>query len=378
MAIEIVPHSAELREAVEAFNQRMRAGGSPWGMYPDPVPDWIPKTRPEQPVWREYHLALEDKRDVRGGFVLKPQPWWIRGEVRVVTDWQGPFSEGLYSAKYSMLGLRMIRDMLKRRPLLYSWAYGGAADEDAMVQMLKKIGWRMHDTPLCIRVLKPRRFLRLNRYLRTTPGRRLALDALAFSGAGPIGLHALHTGLRLYGRKRFAAARVEVVPEFGDWADDVWRRCRDGYAALAVRDSEVMNTLVPAQGWPPGHRLRIRDRNGDDVGWAVALDTPMQNDVRFGDLRVGSIIDCLAPPEQAGGVVAAATRWLAARGVDLVVSNQVHPAWVQGFRDNGYVVLPRRRLFTASPELQKAFEPFEQTMRGLHMTNLDGHGPMML
>lgn len=377
MAIEIVPHSAELKDAVEAFNQRMRAGGSPWGMYVDPVPDWIPKARPDQRVWREYYLALEDKREVRGGFVLKPQQWWLGGEVRVVTDWQGPFSEGIYSTKYSMLGLRMIRDMLKRQPLLYSWAYGGGGDEDAMVQMLKKIGWRMHDTPLCIRVMKPRRFLRLNRYLRTTPKRRLALDALAFSGAGSIGLRALHAGLRLYGRKRFTA-RAELVPEFGPWADEIWQRCRHGYVALAVRDSEVMNTLVPAHGWPAGHRLRVRDRGGRDVGWAVALDTQMKADPRFGDLRVGSIIDCLAMPEDAGEVVAAATRWLARRGVDLIVSNQVHPGWVQAFRDNAYIVLPKRRLFAASPELQKALDPFEQSVRGLHMTNLDGHGPMML
>jgi hypothetical protein len=377
MAIEIVPHSAELRDAVEAFNARMREGGSPWGMYTDPVPDWIPRQSPEQRVWREYYLAVEDKRDVRGGFVLKPQPWWIRGEVRIVTDWQGPYSEGIYSTRYSMLGLRMIRDMLRRQPLLYSWAYGGAAEEDAMVQMLAKIGWRMHDTPMCIRVLRPRRFLRLNRYLRSSPERRLALDVLALSGAGSIGLHALHLGLRLYGRRRFRA-RAEVVSEFGPWADELWRQCREHYVALAVRDSEVMNTLVPARGWPPGHRLRVRDPRGQEVGWAVVLDTQMRGDARFGDLRVGSVIDCLGPPQRAGEVVAAAPDWLAARGVDLVVSNQVHPDWVRAFRDNGYVVLPKRRLFTASPELQKALEPFEQSMGGLHMTNLDGHGPMTL
>jgi hypothetical protein len=375
MPIEIVPHSEQLKDAVEAFNLRMREGGSPWGMYPNPVPDWIPKIRPDQRVWREYYLALEDQQHVRGGFALKPQEWLIRGEVRIVTDWQGPFSEGAYTRKYATLGLRMIRDMLKRRPLLFSWGHGKG--DEPMGQMLQKLGWIMHETPFCLKVLKPYRFLRRNGYLRDAVKKRLALDALAFSGAGSIGLRALHIALRLAAHKRFHA-RAELVPRFEGWADAIWERSRDGYVALAVRDSDTMNTLLPSQGWPPALRLRVRGHGGEDLGWAVVMDTQMSGDVRFGDLRVGSIIDTLAPPEQAGEVIAAATRFLAARGVDLIVSNQAHPSWVQGLRDNGYLVLPARRLFAVSPELQKALEPFAQSALGLHMTNLDGHGPMML
>jgi hypothetical protein len=375
MPIEIVPHSEQLRDAVEAFNKRMREGGSPWGMYPDPVPDWIPKIRPDQRVWREYYLALEDQQHVRGGFALKPQEWWIRGQVRVVTDWQGPFSEGAYTRKYATLGLRMIRDMLQRRPLLFSWGHGKG--DEPMAQMLQKLGWVMHDTPFCLKVLKPYRFLRLNKYLRDLAKKRAALDLLAFTGAGSIGLRALHAGLRLKSRKRFRA-RAELVPRFEAWADAIWERCKGSYSALAVRDSDTMNTLLPGHGWPPGLRLRIRTRDGADLGWAIVMDTQMRDDVRFGDLRVGSIVDTLALPEHAGEVVAAATRWLAARGVDLIVSNQAHPRWIQGFADNGYVVLPARRLFAVSPELKKALEPFDQSALGLHMTNMDGHGPMML
>jgi hypothetical protein len=39
----------------------------------------------------------------------------------------------------------------------------------------------------------------------------------------------------------------------------------------------------------------------------------------YGNLRVGSIVDCLALPEQAFGVVRAATQVLEARGVGLIV-----------------------------------------------------------
>ena len=66
------------------------------------------------------------------------------------------------------------------------------------------------------------------------------------------------------------------------------------------------------------------------------------------------------------------------RGVDIVVSNQAHPDWAAGFAQNGYAVLPDKRMFAPSPALRELMEPFAQTARGLHLTNMDGHGPMAL
>lgn len=375
MPIEVVAHSEAFKDAVEEFNRRMREGGSAFGMYPDPVPDWVPKQRPDQKVWREYYLAVEDKHTVRGGFALKPQQWLIRGKPQTVTDWQGPFSEAAYLPKYGMLGLRLMRDMLRRQPLLFAWgAYGRAGDP--MTETLRKTGWLMHPTPICLRVLRPYRFLRHNGLLRSEPKKRLALDLLALTGAGSIGLRALHLGLRLSSLRRFGA-HAELVPRFGPWADALWERCKHAYTALAVRDSDAMNTLLPGHGWPPGLVLRVR-RGGEDIGWAVVMDTAMHGDVRFGDLRVGSVVDCLALPEDAAEVVHAATHFLSRRGVDVIVSNQAHPRWARGFRENGYVVLADQRYFVVSPGLQKAMAPFEECALGLHMTPMDGHGPMML
>lgn len=370
MAIRIVPHCTELSSAVEAFNRRMRAGGSPWGFYVDPEPDWIPK-RPGQIVWREYYVALDDGNTVRGAFALKPQDWWVRGRTDVVTDWQGPFSEGSVDAKYVTLGLRLMRDMLSKRPLLYSWGHGG--NEQTVVQMLRKMGWLMHSTPFCLRVLKPTRFLRLNAYLRTTPLRRAVLDLMAFSGCGFLGFRALHALLRLRAYRRFCATTMEVA-DFGAWADALWERCKNRYVAIAVRDAASMNALAPATGWPPVTRIKV-ERSGEVIGWALVMDTRMQSDVRFGDLHVGSIVDCLADPADTGEVVAAATRFLRRRGVDIIASNQSHPAWARGFAENGYLVLQNRRLFAASPALQQLLEPFAETAQGLHLTNMDGHGP---
>ncbi|MGH8130044.1 MAG: hypothetical protein ACRES3_04225 [Steroidobacteraceae bacterium] len=370
MAIRIVAHCAELSGAVHAFNLRMRAGGSPWGFYVDPEPQWLPKTTGRN-VWREYYVALDDENAVRGAFALKPQDWWVRGKTCVVTDWQGPFSEGSVNAKYATLGLRLIRDMLGKRPLLYSWGHGG--NEQPVVQILRKMDWMMHDTPFCLRVLRPVRFLRRSAFLRGTPLRRAGLDLMAFSGAGFLGLRALHAFQRLRAYRRFHATAIEVA-DFGAWADALWERCKNRYVAIAVRDAASMNALAPPTGWPPVTRIKV-ERSGEVIGWALVMDTRMQGDVRFGDLRVGSIVDCLADPADTGEVVAAATRFLRRRGVDIIASNQSHPAWARGFAENGYLVLQNRRLFAASPALRQLLEPFAETAQGLHLTNMDGHGP---
>ena len=58
------------------------------------------------------------------------------------------------------------------------------------------------------------------------------------------------------------------------------------------RDAATLDQLYP----PSDPRfLRVRAVGG----WAVLLDTRMQDHKQFGDMRVGTIVDCLAPPESA-------------------------------------------------------------------------------
>jgi len=378
MAIRIVRHGDDKQDLVEAFNGKMRDAGSPWGFYVDPVPGWVPKERDDQPVHREFWLAMKDDQEVVGGYALKPQRWLIRGEERVVTDWQGPVSLGAIDNKYAALGLRLVRDMIKKQPLLYSWGHGG--NEEKIVVMLRRMGWLMHETPFLFRVCHPKNFLRKNAYLRQDPKKALAQDVLAFSGLGSVGFNALHAALRLKSLKRFET-RAEVAPRFEGWTDEVWERAKGRYDALAIRNAEVMNLLVPEeQGhtqWPEPSILRIK-RGADDVGFAVVLEKQLTDDARFGDMRVGMIGDTFGLPEDAGAIVFAAYEHLRESGVDMVMANNSHPGWVAGYEDAGFFKVDDRRVFCAAPALQEALEPFEQTRRGLFMTNMDGHGPMGL
>ena len=371
MAIKVVPYEANKESNVAAFNERMLEGDTGWGWYENSRDDWLPD-REGKKTWREHYLAIDDEGEVRGAYAHKLHEWRIRGKDLVVADWQGPVSEGLLDSRFAMLGMRLLREMLKRYPVLYSWGHGGR--ESRLLQMIYSLKWLVHDTPFCLRVQHPFRFLRRNTYLRQSPRNRIALDLLAFSGVGWVGLKVLHLTLGLRGR-RARKVEAEVVPSFGEWADSLWERCRDEYKALALRDSATMNDLVPEDGrWPTGIRLRVR-RDGQDIGWAVVTDNQLSNDPRFGDLRVGCVADCLALPDDAGDVIAAATQHLKSQGVDLIGSNQAHPDWVKAFANDGYVILEGRRCFAVAPQFQAVLEPFEDTAMGLHLTNMDGHGP---
>jgi hypothetical protein len=374
MAIQVVPYTEQWSEGVRAFNARMNAAGLHWGWYTTPVDFWLEGPPGKHKTWREHHLAVEDGEHVRGAYALKPHEWWVRGAPRVVTDWQGPITEAAHERRYATLGVRLMREMLGRYPLLYSWGHGGF--EQPMLRMIEKMGFVLHYTPFCLRVVRPFRFLRRNRYLRETPRRRLALDLAAFSGVGAIGAPLLHGALTARAH-RSARAHAEPFERFGPWADALWERSRGRYAAIASRDADTMNALLRPGGWPKGIKLRV-ERGGETLGWAVVLDTQLEDDRRFGTLRLGSIVDGLALPEHAEAVVGAAFRFLRARGVDLVMSNQAHPAWVAGFAAHGFLLLRDRRAFAASPELQRALEPWQETCQGLHLTNMDGHGPMRL
>jgi hypothetical protein len=377
MKIRIVPHGTQYGDAVEAFNRRLQQGGSKWGFYIQPECSWIPP-RDGQRVWRDFYLAVADNGMVHGAFALKPQPWHIRGNEHTVADWQGPFSEGEISPQYAALGLRMVREMQKREPLVYSWGHGGR--DVPILQLIRKMGFFVQGSPLLVHIHRPFRFLRKNGALRRSSALRLLLDLAAFSGLGPLALSALMSALALVNRLRYRPAHsaqpvtVSEFQQFESWADELWNRCKSQYEALAVRDAGIMNTLLPHGQWPKAIKLKI-EQGGQVIAWVAVMDTAMQGDGRFGDLRVGSVIDCFAAPGHAFTAIRAAKQYLCDRGVDLIISNQTHPAWIQGFESNGFLRFPNMRFMACSPALSEAFSPHNTVLKGMHMTNLDGHGP---
>jgi hypothetical protein len=347
--MRVAEFTEEWVDAVRAFNQRIAASRQE-----------LPETpRPTLMPGMEVYLATEGAA-VRGGYILRRQKFFAAGKELAVAHYRLPLSEGVVERRYATLGLRLVRDAIAREPLLYCLGMGGWAKP--LPQMLKRLGWRMCELPFHFKVLRASRFLRNIRAVRTSIWRKLALDMAALSGAGWLGMKIIGHGARL------APQPHEIVPAFDSWADSIWKQSRDAYPVVAQRDAATLDALYPADD---ARFLRVRVANG----WAVLLDTQMRGHLQFGDMRVGSIVDCLATPQQADTVMRAAARVLEQRGVDLIVSNQLHRAWSEGLQQAGFRKGPSNFLLALSPALAQSVEAADGD---IHFNRGDGDGPIHL
>jgi hypothetical protein len=364
MPLEIVAYTQEMVGAVREFNRRLLDGGALLAggaladqQFPEtPAPGWMPGM--------ELFLVLEGSM-VRGGYMLRRQSFSVGGATVAAAHYRLPLSEGIVNRSYAMLGLRMVRDALVREPRLYGLGMGGW--DQPLPAMLKRLGWSSSAVPFYFKVLHPGRFLRHIKALRTSPLRRVALDATAYTGAGWVGMKAL--GLVTGFGRRLPVCAVDLAPGFAPWADEVWEGSRSAYALTAQRDASTLEQLYPASD---PRFLRVRAAGG----WAVVLDTQMEGHKQFGDMRVGTIVDCLAPPESAGAVIRAATGLLEQRGVDLIVSNQLHWAWGRALGESGFRTGPSNYLLALSPAFAQAGVPAGHGH--FHLNRGDGDCPIHL
>jgi hypothetical protein len=368
MPIVIRPHSAEHVEAVIRFNRRLMAAGAVEWMQVEvqPQASWLPEQN-GQPLYNEIFLALEND-EVRGAYVLKHQEFSFGGEqIRSIGYYHHPISEGTINKAYAMVGALMIRDALRRQPLLYALGMDGY--DKPLPQMLKLLGWKDYLVPFYFRVLHPFRFLRHMEALREGSRKRLLMDFAAFTGAGWIAIKALH-GLRARRKGNLAADSLSEVPVFDVWTDHVWESAKGRYSMTAVRSSEVLRKLYPTS---QGHFTRLRVlRDGVVVGWAVVA--ARTHKPRFGSLRVGSIVDCFAAPENAAAIVRAATEALQEQGFDMIVTNQSNADWGRAFERAGFLQGPSNFVFAASPKLSERLSPFDTSKTQTHFTRGDGDG----
>jgi hypothetical protein len=371
VTIVVEPFSEKHITAVRQFNKRISDGRVPYQFPESPVPRWLPR-RDSFPLYQECFVALNGGI-VHGGYILKQQAFVCNDKETVMAGYQLPISEGTVDRQYTPVGPFMVKDALKRQPLLYCLGMGG--ETEAIVRMLKAMKWSMVACPFYFRVNHAFQFFRNVVYLRRKWSTKVMLDILAFSGMGSVGVKSLQS---LKGASQHVTSDFtsKVVEDFSSCADDVWQRARHLYSMIAVRDSAVLNTLYPKRS-DRFTRIKVHCR-GEAVGWAVVLNTKMEGHNYFGQMRVGSVIDCLAVEGHELSVVAMATRFLEKEKVDIIITNQLHDSWCKAFSSSGYLRGPSNFIFMTSPQLSEMLHPFEQNRSKIHMTRGDGDGPINL
>jgi len=368
MAIVIQPYRPEHEPAVAEFNQRLREAGEHANMvfFRYAEPRWL-RREPDSRIYNEFFVAI-DNGVVRGGYALKTQDFLFPdGSVRPISYFHHPLSEGIVNKAHGMVGTLLLRDAMTRAPLLYCLGMGGY--ENPLPQMLIRLGWTHCPVPFFFRILYPNRFLRQIRPLRQSPLRRLLMDLAAFTGAGWAGLK-LVDYYRELTAARTRATTLNEVATFDEAADALWEQAKQTCSFTAVRDGEALRVLYPSV---ETHLTRIEvKRDGTPLGWSVVGER--RKDAKYGDMRVGSVVDCWTVPGEALAVVRAATATLERQGFDLILTNQSHQLWCDAFRSAGYLPGPSNFIFAASKKLAELLTPFEEVRPRMHFTRADGDG----
>jgi hypothetical protein len=377
MKIRIVEHSKQWRDALAALNARLAAGGSDVSI---PLPPDLNASPPSfhQGLKQTRYLALDEARAgspaVRGSYALKFQEFWLGGELVSVADFMLPVSEGIVHLAYAPVAMRLLLDALQRQPYLYGLGMGGG--HSAVARFLRAAGWQMFSVPFFFNVVHPYRFLRNIVHLRKRSlFHRLALNAAAYSGTG----WAAARCWDLAHAPSSAAGdplQAETVDDFGPWSDEVWDSARAHYGMCTVRDAATLRKMYPCEAI--GFERIMFSHEGKPVGWALLLNSQLRDHSYFGDMRLGSIVDCLAEPRYAAPIVHRSRAALVRQGVDLVVSNQSHRAWCQAMKASGFMSGPSNFIFASSKALSRRMDEKQIQPGDIHVNRGDGDGPINL
>ena len=376
MHIRVVEYGEEFAAALAAFNARLAAAGRDVHFPPPRAASAPPVFHQGLPETR--YLAVEEgpcrAAMVRGAFALKFQEVWLGGDVLPVADFMLPISEGIICREYGLVAALLLRHALARQSLLYGLGIG--ATDVAVARFLQAAGWRMFSVPFFFSVVRPYGFLRNIVHLRKKSLlHRLTLDAAAFSGAGWAAARCWD-----FANARLAAAdsplRAETVDDFGTWSDEVWETARPHYGMCALRDAATLRKMYPHEAVGFERIMFLHEEK--PVGWALLLNSQLRGHSYFGNMRLGSIVDCLAEPRYAATIIRQARAVLVRQGVDLVVSNQSHRAWCEAMKAAGFMSGPSNFIFASSKALTRRMEEKQIQSDDIHVNRGDGDGPINL
>ena len=90
------------------------------------------------------------------------------------------------------------------------------------------------------------------------------------------------------GKKQVLA--VEEIVDFDREFDLIWENAKKHYSFIAVRNSEYLKILYSDQKFI---KLKFIENN-QVIGWSISLCSELNNHNYFGNMKLGSIVDCLS------------------------------------------------------------------------------------
>jgi hypothetical protein len=370
MQIRITPMTKDLLPATRAFNQRLKPAST--FMLPETLPIFRTAEASDAPAisWTHY-LAMDDS-EARGGFLLMDQPAWVNGGVCRANNYQSILSEGIRDRRYGFVSVHMLKYI--ERTARYAFTVGMGDAQNPLPRLLKASGWTLRAIPFLFCVQNVRNFLREVRPFRQNRYCKTVAKAAFISGVGWLGVRLLQARA-LVGRGSSKGLNLDSISSWGSWADELWEKFRSQCCFAVVRDRSTLNLLYPLAN----ERLKafLVSNGSAPIGWATLLDTPMRDDKYFGNLRVVTILDCVAVPELIDAFVRRITIHLEKSGADLVITNQSHFLWTAAFRNTGFLSAASNYFLATSKQLSAAILAGGGEER-VHLTRGDGDGRIHL
>ena len=336
--------------AIARLNSRLKEGGRPDEMPLDPALPGEAEYRPEGfPLFRQMLIA-EDGQEVRAAMMLCHHNVYINGGKLDFCWTKMPLSEGIVNVKYSLAIIQLMKKALDYQPFLMGLGAGNPDSEG--YRFFVKLKWRYQSIPFFFYPVKVGKVLRGLRYFKDNPMLHYGALLGTYSGAGA-GLSQMLNLRRRFSTKKFGSLslyEVMQVEGFDDWADRIFSTSIDDYPVAIRSDATSLNIVYP----PSDHRyvrLRVRKKvTKQDAGWIVVASKQMSDNHYFGDLNVGTLVDGFGRSEDISLLVSAGLDHLIGTGVDLIVANFSHTAWMEACRSAGMFSGPSNYQIFVSPK----------------------------
>ena len=357
------------KKIIQDFNNELKVNG-----YNFAIPDKNDKLTSKDFILKKNFILTENNNLVRAGYTLKQQWFKINDDILKIGYYYNPITAGLFNKKYNICGLLLLSDAIKKNSYLFSLGMGSYSN--SLPKLLSALKWKLKKVPFFFKIINPNSFLKNINYFKNSKLEYLLILVLEKSGIGwmIIKFISLITSLvaSIFYKKN--EIKCEQVNFFNDEINKIWEKSKKNNSFIAVRNNEYINFLYKDKKFI---KLKFIEKN-EIIGWSISICNKVNNHKHFGNMNLGSIIDCLALEGREMTIIENTFKILKTAGADLIVSNQSHIKWKKAFWKNGFLRGPSNFIFASSELLSKKLNLKNKLNNDMHITRGDGDGPINL
>ena len=370
MSYFIRESNQEDKNLIEKFNKELENHGFTFKL---PIPDYK-SIKTDEFIFENKFILTENEEKIRAGYTLKNQWFKINNEIRQIGYYYNPITAGLFNKKYNICGLMLLNDAEKKRSNLFCLGMGGYSEK--LPQLLRKLNWKLETVPFYFKVCNPNAFLKNIEYLKNTKFKSFIIMIIKNSNLGWlfIKIFFLLLKISIFPFRRTHNIIDEKIEVFDKEADDLWENSKEHYSFIAVRNYEYLKKLYSNKKF-----IKLKfTKNNKVIGWSISLCNKLQNHKQFGNMNLGSIIDCLSLNGYETSVIKKTAETLEKKGAYLIISNQSHDYWKNALKMNSFINGPSNFIFASSKELSEKLINNLKSKCFMHITRGDGDGPINL